>query len=169
MVFEVIDMQSFSSLWFWIALAAVWSSVSHWVLGVPFDMVTRARHLGGQAEADLEHLARIHIERSLRTVEESGLWLMAFGCFLLAGLGLLAFVYWIELAQALFFLGFPLVLVWILSLRTAHRIRSEAAAGALLCKRLTHLRYVTQAIGLLSLFVTSLWGMYSNLSAGFLG
>ena len=42
-VFELIDMRSFSNLWFWIALAVLWSSVSHWVLGVPWDMVMRAR------------------------------------------------------------------------------------------------------------------------------
>jgi hypothetical protein len=48
-VFEVIDMRSFSSLWYWIALAVMWSSASHYVLGVPFDLVQRARRRGGQA------------------------------------------------------------------------------------------------------------------------
>ncbi len=45
---------SFSNLWYWIALAVMWSSTSHWVLGVPYDMIQRARREGGQAEADLE-------------------------------------------------------------------------------------------------------------------
>lgn len=64
-VFEVIDMRSFSNLWFWIALAVMWSSASHWVLGVPFDMVGRAAKNGGQAESDLEDLVRINANRLL--------------------------------------------------------------------------------------------------------
>ena len=31
-VLELIDMRSFSSLWYWIGLAVLWSSASHWVL-----------------------------------------------------------------------------------------------------------------------------------------
>ncbi|WP_146591264.1 component of SufBCD complex [Puniceibacterium confluentis] len=168
-VFEVIDMRSFSNLWFWIALAVLWSTASHWVLGVPFDMVTRARRFGGQAEADLDDLVRINTNRLLYIAEEAGLWLLALACFMLAVLTLLAFVYWIELAQALFLLGFPMSLVGMLSLRTAQRIRTEGATGALAQKRLSRLRIATQVIGMISIFVTSLWGMYQNLSASFLG
>ena len=64
-VFELIDMRSFSNLWFWIALAAVWSTTSHWVLGVPFDMVARAERQGGQSETDLETLVHINVNRLL--------------------------------------------------------------------------------------------------------
>ena len=42
-LFDVIDFRSFSNLWFWIMLAVAWSTASHWVLGIPFDMVLRAR------------------------------------------------------------------------------------------------------------------------------
>ena len=73
MIFEVIDMRSFSNLWFWIALAVVWSSASHWVLGVPFDMVHRARRHGGQAQIDLDDLARINANRLLHMLEDAGL------------------------------------------------------------------------------------------------
>ncbi len=168
-VFEVIDMRSFSNLWFWIALAVLWSTASHWVLGVPYDMVTRARRHGGQAETDLDDMARINADRLLYIAEEAGLWVLAIACFAMAVLVLLAFIYWVELAQALFLLAFPMSLVAMLSLRTASLIRSEQARGALVQKRLSHLRLATQVIGMLSIFVTSLWGMYQNLSASFLG
>ena len=56
----------------WIALAVVWSSASHWVLGVPFDMVMRARRVGGQAEADLEDIARINVSRIASGVPHGG-------------------------------------------------------------------------------------------------
>jgi hypothetical protein len=168
-LFELIDMRSFSNLWFWIALAVVWSTASHWVLGVPFDMVQRARRVGGQTMQDLEDLARINVNRLLYIGRVSGLWLMGLGCFLLSGLAVLGFSYEIEFAQAVFLLGFPMSLVGLLNLSTAKLIESEHASGELLCKRLTRCRLFTQMIGTVSIFVTALWGMYLNLSIGVLG
>jgi hypothetical protein len=168
-VFEVIDMRSFSNLWFWIALAVMWSSASHWILGVPFDMVGRARKHGGQSEIDLDDMVRINANRILFIAAEAGLWIMGFACFLLTGLAVLGFWYWVEMAQAVFFLLFPMSLVGLISVATARRIRAESAQGALLYKRLARQRLYTQIIGMISIFVTSLWGMYQNLSASFLG
>ena len=76
-VFEVIDMRSFSNLWYWIALAVTWSSASHWVLGVPYDMVGRARKYGGQAAEDLNDMVRVNINRMLYIAGISGLILVA--------------------------------------------------------------------------------------------
>ncbi len=163
-VFEVIDMRSFSNLWFWIVLAVVWSSASHWVLGVPYDMVARARKHGGQAAQDLEDLVRINANRLLFIIEEAGLWITALGSALLTGLGLTGFVYKIELAQALFLLAFPMTLVAILSVWSARRIQREDRAGEQLWRRLRIQRMLTQFIGMISIFFTALWGMYQNLS-----
>ena len=78
-IFELIDMRSFSNLWFWIALAVMWSTASHWVLGVPFDMVLRAKRSGGVAEQDLEDLVRVNCNRLLFIARVSGLWILGFG------------------------------------------------------------------------------------------
>ena len=168
-IFEIIDMRSFSNLWFWIMLAVIWSSASHWVLGVPWDMVQRARRQGGQAEQDLEDIARVNVNRLLYIARVSGLWILAFSCFLLSGLAMLGFVYRVEFAQALFLLGFPMSLVGLLSLSTARLIEAEGSAGAVLRRRLFRHRLYTQAIGTVAIFVTALWGMYQNLSIGVLG
>ena len=162
-------MRSFSNLWFWIVLAVMWSTTSHWVLGVPFDMVLRARRQGGQAEEDLEDLVRINVNRLLYIGQVSGLWLLGFVCFGLTMLALLGFVYGTEFAQALFLLAFPMTLVGALSLSTARLIRSEHATGELLRKRLTRHRLYTQIIGMISIFVTAIWGMYQNVALGPLG
>lgn len=164
-VFEVIDMRSFSNLWFWIVLAVVWSSASHWVLGVPFDMVARARRNGGQAATDLEDLVRINTNRVLFIVTEAGLWLAALGSALLTAMALLGFVYDIELAQAVFLLAFPMTLVGLLSIASSRRIQNGEGAGEALWRRLRIHRTLVQVIGMLSVFVTALWGMYQNLSA----
>ena len=168
-VFEVIDMRSFSNLWYWIGLAVVWSTTSHWVLGVPYDMVLRARRKGGEAEVDLEDMVRINSNRILHIVQVSGLWLLAFICGSLTMLAMLGFLYSVEFAQALFLLAFPLSIVGMLSMLTAHRIRRDGDKGEALRRRLTRHRVATQFIGMLSVFVTAMWGMYQNLVVGPLG
>jgi len=163
-IFELIDMRSFSNLWYWIALAVLWSTTSHWVLGVPYDLVQRARRQGGQAEADLDDMVRINTNRLLYIGNTSGLWLIGFGCFALSMLVLLAFVYDFEFAQAIFLLAFPMSLIWLLSLSTARLIRAEEAHGEILQKRLHRHRIYTQIIGMISIFITAMWGMFQNLS-----
>lgn len=168
-VFEVIDMRSFSNLWYWIGLAVIWSTASHWVLGVPYDMVQRARRKGEQAAVDLEDMVRINCNRLLYIGQVSGLWMLAIGCALITGLALLGFWYGVEFAQALFFFVFPLSVIWLLSMSTARLISDEASSGDLLYKRLGRHRLYTQIIGMTSVFVTAMWGMYQNLAVGPLG
>ena len=168
-VFELIDMRSFSNLWFWIALAVFWSSASHWILGVPWDVVLRAKRHGGQAEIDFQDLVRINSNRILHIVDVSGLWLIAIVCFVLTGLAALGFWYAVEFAQAVFLLLFPMSIVSTLSIKVARRIRAEGLEGELLRKRLARHRFWVQFIGMISIFVTSLWGMFQNFQVSPLG
>jgi len=169
-VFELIDMRSFSNLWFWIVLAVMWSSMSHWVLGVPWDMVLRTRKRADpEAQSDLETMVRINTGRILLIASESGLLLAAFGSFVLTSLALLGFYYGNEFSQALFLLGFPMTLVGLSSIATARRIRREELAGEALFNRMRRHRVLTQAIGMISIFVTAMWGMLQNMTIGALG
>jgi len=168
-VFELIDMRSFSNLWYWIALAVVWSTSSHWVIGVPYDLVQRAGQSGGQAEIDLEQLVRINCNRLIYIGHVSGLWLMALGCAVMSALAVLGFWYRVEFAQAVFLLIFPLSLVGVLSLMTAHRIVRDALTADPLRRRMRRHRIYTQMVGLLAIFVTAMWGMYQNMTIGALG
>ncbi len=168
-VFELIDMRSFSNLWYWIALAAVWSTASHWVLGVPFDMVTRARRFGGQAQEDLEILARINVNRLMFIARVSGLGLVSLVSMLLTVLLILGFWYDVEFAQAVVLIALPLTAVGALSMSTARLIEVQGSAGEDLQRRLSRHRLVVQLIGILSIFVTAMWGMYQNLDVGPLG
>ena len=165
-VFELIDMRSFSNLWYWIALAVLWSTSSHYVLGVPYDMVTRARRHGGEAEEDLRDMVRVNVNRLLYIASAAGLWLVGIACFGLTVLAILGFVYWVEFAQALFLLALPMSLVFALSIRTARIIR--AADGAGLYDKLRRHRVMVQAIGMMSIFVTAFWGMWQNMAVGVL-
>jgi hypothetical protein len=168
-VFELIDMRSFSNLWYWIALAAVWSTASHWVLGVPYDMVTRARRYGGQAQEDLELLAQVNVSRLLYIARVSGLGLVSLVSMILTGLLLLGFWYDVEFAQAVVLIALPMTAVGALSISTARLIEVQRLAGEDLQRRLSKHRILVQLIGIVSIFVTAMWGMYQNLDVGPLG
>lgn len=168
-LFELIDMRSFSNLWYWIMLAVMWSSASHWVLGVPFDLISRARRQGGALQDDLEVLVRINTGRMLFIAQTAGVWLVAFLCFILTALLVLAVYYKVEFAQAVLFLLLPMSFLSLLSLRTAGLIVGGENSGEALHRRLIRHRIATQALGMVSIFVTSMFGMYANLYIGVLG
>lgn len=162
-VFDLIDLRSFSNLWYWIALAVLWSTTSHWILGVPFDMVTRARKYGGQTAEDLHLLVGINTRRLLFIARVSGLWLIGLMAFFFTVLVVLGFVYHVEFAQAVFLLMAPMVIVSGLSLLTAQDITFSDLQGEALYRRLARHRMIIQAIGMVSIFITSLWGMWQNM------
>jgi hypothetical protein len=168
-LFEVIDMRSFSNLWYWIALAVTWSTTSHWVLGVPFDMLQRARRYGGQADADFEDMVRINVNRLNYIRSQSGVWLVVFASMVITALGILGFWYYVEFAQAVFLLAFPLSIVAGLSFRTAEKIERSDDTGEPLKRRMIRHRFSTQVVGMIALVVTAFWGMWRNLQVGAFG
>ncbi|MGB7260563.1 MAG: component of SufBCD complex [Albidovulum sp.] len=168
LIFDLIDLRSFSNLWYWIALAVTWSTASHWVLGIPYDMVLRARRNGGQAEADLHEIARINIGRILYISREAGLILVTFAAFFLTALAILGFWYRVEFCQAVFLIVMPLSIVGFLSLSTASRIYEDGDTGEALRRRLAVHRITVQVIGMISIFITAFWGMLQNFSVSIL-
>ena len=117
-LFSTIDLRSFSNLWFWLMLAVAWSNVTHFVMGVPFDMVQRAKRKGGAALA---------------------------------------------------LLLVPLTFAGWLGLTLAARIQRDGLHGPALVRSLIRTRWVLQAIGLLAIFLTTLWGTWHTLSMRSLG
>jgi hypothetical protein len=163
-LFEVIDMRSFSNLWYWIGLAVLWSSTSHWILGVPFDMVQRAKRIRGALSADMETLAHINVNRLLYITQTAGVWLVGIVTFLLTMLAILGFYHGFEFAQAVLFLAFPMTIVGALTLRTARIVAAEDSRGEVLIRRITRLRMSIQVVGMFSILATSMFGMWQNLS-----
>ncbi|MDD8021910.1 MAG: component of SufBCD complex [Paracoccaceae bacterium] len=171
-VLELINMRSFSNLWYWIALAVTWSSASHWVLGVPFDMVLRARRRGGRAAEDLVTLTRVNVARLLMIGREGGMVLSVVASFVLTSLGVLGFGYHMEFAQAVFLMAFPLAFVGLLSLRAAARFEpllENGVAPDAVAKMLARHRVSVQAVGMVAILVTTMWGMLQNFSISVLG
>ena len=162
LITEMIDMRSFTSLWFWMVLAVYWSLSSHWVLGVPQDMIHRARRIGGEAVGDLEAIVRINSQRILHYAREATLPLIAVSAFLLTVLVILAVVYRIELAQALLCFYIPALIQAMLSIRSSRLIEAGEGQGDALFRRLFRHRISVQTLGVVSIFLTGLFGMYHN-------
>jgi hypothetical protein len=158
-ILELISLRSFSSIWYWITLVITWSVASHWVLGVPSDLITRARRQGGAAEAELEAMARANAVRLVQIPEGPGVWLTGLAFFGLTVLAVLGFGYGVEFAQALLFILLPIAGVSALSLRAA---RGVVAGGAVLPQMQRH-RARVNVIAMISMFLTALWGMYQNM------
>lgn len=162
-------MRSFSNLWYWIALAVLWSTASHYVLGVPFDLAQRAVKDGGQKMQDIETLVRINVSRILNIAEVSGLFIVGFVAAGLTILFALGAFYGAEFAQAVFLMAFPMTFVGLMSVNTAMKIRADLPAGDALFSILKRHRFFTQVIGMVSIFITAMWGMFQNLATGPLG
>ncbi len=168
-LFEVLDTRSFSNMWYWIGLAILWSTASHFVLGVPFDLALKAKRQGGERMQDLEDMVRINTGRLLNIAEVSGLMLTALAATVITLLGVTGFFYGVEFSQAVFLMLFPMSFVGVLNIRTAHNITTHAPKGEALISVLRRHRFLVQLIGMVSIFVTAMWGMYQNIVTGPLG
>ncbi len=164
-VIEVIDMRSFTSIWYWIVVAVVWSTTAHWTMGVPFDAVTRARRSdGGAAQEELETLVNVKCNRLVHIIDVSGPLVVGLAFFLLTVLMILGFWYKIEIAQAVVLIAAPMSLVAFSSIHNAQEIKSSGIYGQALRTRLARIRFINQVIGLISIFITAFWGMWHNLN-----
>ena len=132
-------------------------------------MVTRARRKEGQAAQDLLDILRITSGRLIYIADEAGLWIIAVGMFFFTGCVLLAFVYNFEFAQALFLLAFPMTLISLRSLLTARMLHNNDLTLEEVFTLMARHRLIIQCIGMVSIFVTAMWGMYQNLNIGILG
>lgn len=167
---HIIDLRSFSNLWFWIMLAVIWSRASHRVMGVPWDLVMRARRRADpEMVSDVMDLAAIHARRLLYITRTGGAWLSFALALAIALVLVLGFGYHIDFMQALACLMLPLVLVAAMSRHAAGRICAGTLTAADLFALLSRQRIYIQMIGMVAIFLTTMWGMYRNLSASVLG
>lgn len=162
LVTEVIDLRSFSNLWYWIVLAVMWSSLSHWVLGIPYHMVQRARRGHADSQRDLLLLVEVNGRRILEFAALSGTFLVASSGFALSALMVLGWAYGVEFAQAIVLLLVPLLAVTGLSIMTAHRVQNAEIEQLYL--QLRNHRMIVQLMGVISIFITAFWGMYTNVT-----
>ncbi|MGR3486285.1 MAG: component of SufBCD complex [Paracoccaceae bacterium] len=167
-MFDLIETRSFANVWFWIALAGLWTWRGAVVLGVPYELIQRAAR-DARALPDLTDAARLGILRRLALGEAQAVALVGAGAFALALLVGLALSYRFELAEALAILLAPLALTVWLDHRAARRIAAADPDPSELPRLLSRHRRTTLAVGVAAIFLTALWGTWRILSAGLTG
>ena len=170
-----LDSRSFSTIWFWFLLIGAWSVTGRAVLGVPVEVVARARaaHAGGQADgpegiALLDWLSLTLPRWHLGARE--GAVVLGVTSFLLSSAFVMGFNFGLELAQAGFLMALPFWVLFWMRVRLARRLApnlARAQAGdaplaetvAEVARSMAHHRIGVVALSLISLAVTMLWGM----------
>ncbi|MEM8539004.1 MAG: component of SufBCD complex [Pseudomonadota bacterium] len=166
-IVQFIELRTFSNVWYWLVVAVTWAMASHWLIGVPFDMLFRARRAQGPAMDDLHVIVELQVRRITYFDDLVGPFVIAFGAFFVSGVGMLGFFYGIEIAQGAFVLLAPLSFIGLINLRLAQKLRAAPLVGPDLVRHLFKVRLWTQMIGALALFFTAIYGMYFNLTEAF--
>lgn len=153
-MFALFRFDSFFSVWYWALTVVVWTLVCQRTLGVPHDMLVRARRLP-EVAARVDLLARIGAERVAGLAETLGAPLAALAGFGLAVLGALGFWEGVEAAKAAFLLLFPLSIVAVGALELARRVRAGELAGEALRRSLARRRAMNQTIAVIAILTAA--------------
>lgn len=170
----ILDSRSFSSIWFWLMLVVAWTLAGRAVLGVPHDVVGRAKARRAETRADDPEALALLDWLSLvlprwRVAPTEAVWLIAITSFGLSALMFLGFGYGLEMAQALFLLITPFAGVALLNLLLARRLRIVLAAAqtgqtppdvaaAQAARMMQSHRFVLAGASVLVVAICALWG-----------
>lgn len=149
--FELIDLNSFWSVWYWIVTVVAWSMTAHFTMGVPHDCVQRAERLGGAWEEHCDALAIVYATRLRYFIDKGGVAFAALFGFITAGLATIGFGYGSEFAQAMFMLITPLIIASMFTARLAYRVERDTLRGHALRMALARRRFWNQVIGLFAI------------------
>lgn len=158
-IFQTISMRSFSSIWYWLVVIGLWMWTAQRVLGVPLDLIMHVhRHPeDDHAARDLNDLLRVNARRMGKM---PGVLNVGVAAFLLSAIVALA-VAGLETAQAVACIAVPMAAVVLLRIRLARRVLDMGTIAA--TKALIWHRMFVQMIAMVSIFSTSVWGMFRNL------
>ena len=150
LLFQFLAAASFQSVWYWTLHVTVWTLACYRTLGVPHDMLLRARRVPEVAER-VDVLARLSSERIGGIHDAFGVPLAALAGFVLAAVFALGFLTGIETAQAAFALLLPLAVIIYSKLRLALAVRRRGIAGPELVLALSRRRIWHQFIAVLAM------------------
>ena len=168
----VLDTRSFASMWYWLLLAIAWSRATHGALGIPPELI-RANRRPAAAQESPDALRLLDwvslVAPRWRVAPGDGPLLVGAGAFVLTLLAGLGFGHDLEMAQAMFLLVAPLLLLAVLRIRLAARLRrplAQAQSGGLsvtdAASRIAamvavHMR-VTLALSAAAVLAAAMWG-----------
>lgn len=151
---RIIASASFDSVWYWALHVVVWTLVCYRTLGVPQDMLIRARRDPAVATR-VALLADLSAERIAGIHDFAGIPLAAVAGFLLAALATLGFLTGLEGAQASFMLLAPLAAVAYSKLRLALFLRGRRMQRSGLVLVLSRRRFWHQVIAVAAMLAAA--------------
>lgn len=170
---SLLDSRSFGSIWFWLALVAVWSLTGRHLIGVPTEVITRAHRSQredpeGAAVITLLDWLSLTLPRWFISPRE-GAVLLAAAAFALTFLAIMGFGYGLEMAQALTLLLLPLAMLFWLRVWLARRLllllqagqegsQPLAQIGNRVLRRMVWHRRAETLLSVLAILVAALWG-----------
>lgn len=149
-MFQFFAAASFLSLWYWVLHAVVWVTACYRTLGVPLDMLVRARR-DPEIAARVDDLAHLSCERIGGIHDRLGVPLAAVSGFVLAVVFALGFVTGVETAQAAFAILLPLAIIVYSKLRLALAVRRKGMAGPELVLALSRRRTGHQFVAIVAM------------------
>ena len=160
--FSTIDFHSFSSFWYWAVVVVQWSVLTFFVHGVPVNTIMRSRK-HDQAREDMQALFSLYRRRFERSVPDDLSVPLGVVAFLFAMLFVMGFVLGNEMSQALIGLLAPFLFVSFINLRRIKFSYLCDIEGHKLRGFLLGTRRRIQTVGVVWLFVLTMWGTYQNL------
>ncbi len=160
---ELMNFDSFWSLWFWIFHVVTWSLTSHFTMGVPYDLVVRANREedeDGPYQRAAENLINAQIFRFTALWRRYGLLITGNSAFLISVLVTLGTLGQLEFARALLTILGPLTLVYILTIRKALKLERWDLSGASLRRAIWRQRLINQLVGLLAIIMAVILAVY---------
>jgi len=149
-LFKFFAAASFQSPWYWVLHVVVWTLACYRTLGVPHDMLLRARRMP-EVAGRVDLLCRLSCERIGGVYDGMGVPLGAASGFVLAACFALGFMSGIEAAQAAFALLMPLAVIAYSKLRLALAVRRKRMEGPELVLALARRRVWHQFIAVLAM------------------
>lgn len=169
-----LDNRSFGSIWFWLVLVGMWSAVGRNVIGIPSEVLARARQAqkAGQPESQPVLMLLDWLSLTLprwQVAPREGAAFLGICAFILTSLAMLGFGYDLEMAQALVLLLLPFLILFLMRLRLARRLipllqdgqsglQPIGQVGDQAVRLLVwHRRFVT-LLSIVAVAATALWG-----------
>ncbi|MTD99612.1 hypothetical protein GIY56_04855 [Paracoccus sp. YIM 132242] len=169
-----LDSRSFGTVWYWLVVIGAWSLTGRHVIGVPAEIVGRARDAIQAGEGDCPAMLHLLDWLSLvlprwRLGAREGVAFLGLTGFVLTSLAIMGIGYALELALAAFLLLLPFAVLFWMRVALARRLMPlleaaeqgarpvpEAAAEAVR-RMVIHRRLVT-ILSMAAVAVTALWG-----------
>ena len=160
---EIVNSRSFTSIWYWVVFALLWTRATHWTLGVPYKDLQNARSFGGQYATDFRIQIQINVRKTLAVYERHSLVLTVSLSFLLGMVFTLGFHFYIQMMQAIFLLMMSQIMVSVLSIHLAKRIRNQKYVGDKLYSAYLLHRRTKQCLGAIAIFFAAFLGVSQTL------